>query len=1201
MEITNLIKELRNNNKSSEEEGNCLKYLLESEKYLEEYIHKTSGECKEILDIFSKSAETLFESTKRHQIDDTNVSMALECIVQIIELCQSEYGSLTLNDLNKQVSSTLCSTILKKYFTNVLKKSLFLLKLNTKSTVDYQIQCVKFLRLSIKENKSHMRQIAIEFNYFQDKKTWLDKYIHQNNSYNLRVESVKFLLSFLNYSISKEIEIQVITRKIFIQQHTSNVIQSLFSTLLSNQRELIETVLDGFLTNVIKCPNYTKSDKVRLFNERNLLSLMKLYNWKNEEIDPDSPAAAEDCFYEMLTAFLKVLFSTTQFGISFYDRTLGIQLLTTTAVANVNISAKNLNHLIFNSIVSVQTISKKCQLDAFNKMLLNVFKVCPDLMQRFFKYKNKQLQQQSLSEDSNEKSGLLTLNWLVDFSIELFDQQKVLISKNKFLNKNLTESTYTNVDYICELIIQTSIPISIPLIRMMSSKTTNSINQRFKCINLLIKCLLCLNEWKKCLNSSASGDHLKFLNKNSSTILFNLNQQLFMNKYLPTLDLLNINDIIPADSLLGSDQIVQLIDLYSLYFDLILNANNDDFTIQNMLQIEYINQKFFVNLTNLMLDKCDLQPTTAESFMKFLLHFLKLKQLYDTNENFEAIISELVYKLVKLFIKYGYEGKEGLLNCYIKFIEISFMKLIQLNERNEFNESLFQLWFVLFYKFVHSDETDAAAANENFFIDYADCCLKSFFNFKINDLFLVESGGVNFEIKKIFLNQTGDNSVEKGGGGGDLSTLLLFECSIQTYFQFKSRFIDNNSILLRIEEFLKSFLLKALLIQTNANEFENIKIYMQQKGFQSIVDQIESGDGGEEEVMAEGNNEEFNELKIKNLLSLIHRSFEFDDKRHLVLLDRLLGLCKCERTCGIVLNDSIIKNNAFKDSSMINFLIKFAELENAPGRVFFDSDGYLERVLAEIQTNTQQFDLILKFVSKLKNLNKTFLINLSSFKNVHSNESYCLILVNNRETIINNENLRLFELCFKNLLKFLSKSTDESLISLKTLDQFLCDCYNFKPNFCSYLSRNILKKAKKIDCLKRYAANFVEILSIDGEKGKIDEMMVVEEESDGKYGGTLSRKDQVTIQNRFKLEKNMNFLKFMNSGEKQSHLNIEVKLNDFINEKINLEIIEKSILNFQVSRKISDILDGEQIKFDDSQVYDPVYLLANFYALLHYG
>jgi hypothetical protein len=750
MEINNLIKDLRRSLNNKEEQEGYLNNLLESEKYLEEYIHKTNGECKELLDALQKSIESYDPTIKQIDPTETNIIPILDCLNQIIELCHSKYGTLTLADLNKKVSANICSTILKRYFNTFIKKCLYL-KINTKQIIDLQLLCVKFLRLAVKENKTHLKQIAIEFNYFQDKKSWLDKYIHQSNSYNLRVEAVKLLLSFLNYS--NDLEIQIIIRKIFIQQQALSVIQSLFSTLITSQLELIEHVLEELLFKVIKNTKFSKSDKVRLFNERNLVSLVKLYNWKGDETD--------DSLYEMLTEFLKVLFASTQYGISFYDRTLGIQLASTQlAVAQTgpNISTKNLNHLIFNAIISIQVIAKPAQLKAFNSCLLSVFKVCPDLIQRFFKYKYKQLQQQQQQHSEENASNLLGINWLIDFSIMMFDQQRNLIEKSYFLKRYLNETLYSSVDYVCELIIQTSIPISIPLIRLLGNKTTATMSQRFIYINLLVKSLNCLNQWKLCLTGIKTSVNYgllcaKFLEKNSNAILFNLNQQLFMNKYLPTLDLLNISDIIPSETVISSTEIVQLIDLYSLYFDLILNVSltNNDFAVQNMLQIEYINQKFLLNLTNLMLQNdenlIDLSQS-ADSFMKFLLHFLRLKQLYDTNENFEAIINELVYKLIKLLVKYGYNKNEDFLNNYIKFIEISFMKLIQLNERNEFNEGLFQLWFILFYKFAVMNNNDDDDGNGiNFFVDYADCCLKNYFSFKFNNFFGESSGS---EIQKIF-------------------------------------------------------------------------------------------------------------------------------------------------------------------------------------------------------------------------------------------------------------------------------------------------------------------------------------------------------------------------------------------------------------------------------------------------------------------
>ena len=151
--------------------------------------------------------------------------------------------------------------------------------------------------------------------------------------------------------------------------------------------------------------------------------------------------------------------------------------------------------------------------------------------------------------------------------------------------------------------------------------------------------------------------------------------------------------------------------------------------------------------------------------------------------------------------------------------------------------------------------------------------------------------------------------------------------------------------------------------------------------------------------------------------------------------------------------------------------------------------------------------------------------------------------------------------------------------------------------------------------LDSYLKNFVGLIRL--QNGDTTTQMEVDENKIGVVAGdfnsdysfTLSRKDQDLVKNQFKITNNLNFLKYTHNFteedkiKKQTHLNIEVKLNDFINEKLNAEIMEKLILNFQVSRKISDVLlFAEDVsKIDNGDVYDPVYLLANFYSLLHYG
>lgn len=787
-----------------EKQKNLLNSALKSDKIVEDYINKSNAECKEVFSLLDKCID-YYEDKHKPNIDanETNISLVLNFLLKILSLCNNKYGLLAQNELHKKVSGHICTKVMSEYLNRLIKKCLST-KLNSKDVFNLQIACIKLLKQCILENKSNLKQISIEFSYFQDKKNFLFKYINQNNSYNLRKESIKFLFSFLNHI--NDIETQLIVRKIFFQQtsidktrstssssspYSANLIQNLFQILIYCKFNLIEFVLEELLLKIIKNQKFSKSDKIKLFNERNLINLLKLYNWRHrhhdssnddtedEEDEEDDRRDEEDesqnlikeaTLYEMLTEFLKLLFCSTQYGINFYDRTLAIDL---NNAANNNISNKNLNHLLFNSLISVQSFFKNEQIKLYDDLLLRTFKVCPDLIQRYFKYKYKQIinqqqQQQHHNESDNanitNSDNKLTLNWLLDLMIKLFEQQKGLISKGYFLDRyynandlsliksNESASNYQQlIDHLCELIIQTSVPVTIPIARLLQQQQQQQLN--FKCIQLLINSLNCLNEWKLYLNKLKSFK--AYSNINVNKILISLNRQLFLNKYIPTIDQLNqfYSNQNNEFTLFESSEIVKLIDLFILYFDLLLlkndddddynksDYNNQDINNQQICDL-YLNKSFLFSLSNLILNKKlddgDNQLLYVK-YLKFLLYFLKLKQLYDLSETFEAIINELIYKLIKLLIKYGYYNSETVLNNYVNFVQISFDKLIlniegdEINAGKRFNLNLYQLWFILFYK-------NASIHNENdselnFFIDYADCCLKKILNFKLNNLF----------------------------------------------------------------------------------------------------------------------------------------------------------------------------------------------------------------------------------------------------------------------------------------------------------------------------------------------------------------------------------------------------------------------------------------------------------------------------------
>jgi hypothetical protein len=221
----------------------------------------------------------------------------------------------------------------------------------------------------------------------------------------------------------------------------------------------------------------------------------------------------------MIGEFLKILFSSTKYGISFYDRTL-----------NVDLSPKNFNHLIFNSLINIQrplasdkdtksarAITAKTN-ELIDELVLKSLKVCPDLIQRFLKVKQKQ------EADPNQDR-------LIAFCASLFEQQLSVIKK---MRKNLCGPTSflrslaisSNLEslktFLCDLIGHTSLPLCISfqkaLTNIFNSKTTTEekINRYNELLKLLIASLKCVKEWQECLKFfQAHRAHLEFSDSTS--------------------------------------------------------------------------------------------------------------------------------------------------------------------------------------------------------------------------------------------------------------------------------------------------------------------------------------------------------------------------------------------------------------------------------------------------------------------------------------------------------------------------------------------------------------------------------------------------------------------------------------------------------------------------------------------------------------
>ena len=197
----------------------------------------------------------------------------------------------------------------------------------------------------------------------------------------------------------------------------SSLLYCLFSSVHTDTRESVEFLLQELLFRFVQNESFNKSDKIKLFNEKTLMSLIKLYEWvepadEKSQLKKKEAGQAEEnsdqalVVHQMVTEFLKILFCSTRYGINFYDRTL-----------NIDQSTKNFNHLIFSVIINIQrpstslklatngkvssgtsgtTLAKKVEAcaktnDMIDELLLKTLKVCPDLIQRFLKVKYKKV------------------------------------------------------------------------------------------------------------------------------------------------------------------------------------------------------------------------------------------------------------------------------------------------------------------------------------------------------------------------------------------------------------------------------------------------------------------------------------------------------------------------------------------------------------------------------------------------------------------------------------------------------------------------------------------------------------------------------------------------------------------------------------------------------------------------------------------
>lgn len=578
------------------------------------------------------SNEDKIELTDNDSIADQLSSLENKLSSLLSKLNQSSEKKFELIDRTdlKNKIQTITSSLIENNF-SIIKKQLQ--SKSNPSMIPIQETCVRLLTLCVQHNFDLAKQISSEFNYFNETKNWLEKFLLIKKS-DLREMSLEFILSYLNYvqPPHNSQDNLILIKKIFLKsdsKSTLTLVNCLFAHITSDLKSILDFMFSQLLYGIVRNSYFSKSEKIRFFSDHTLNKISKLFDYEDEE-------TVVQQVQQMVIQFFKVLFTSTKYGISFYDKSMGLK------------SDKNLNHLIFNQLIALD-FNKLYPIQNVPELIMTTLKVCPDLTQRFIKVKLKQL----------GTENTLFMNFLKDF----FQQQSNHVkSFQRFLQSNEDEN------FLVELIISTSIPLGVNFQKDLTSEK----------VDLLTACLICVKEWKSlCEREKEWSDSMRLVMQNSDSFETKLNLEL-LSKYLPKFEQLSKNFDLIAAYIRIFQQSLNLMDLEQIEIDLSLKFEPAE--AQSYLKfIQCVSEIKYKNNFEIVSDK--LRPVLVKNIKELLARsdllaelvgFFQLVLKCSETIKFDA---DLMYLCLRQMQKNAMDQVDELLDTFMCQKKISIMLL----------------------------------------------------------------------------------------------------------------------------------------------------------------------------------------------------------------------------------------------------------------------------------------------------------------------------------------------------------------------------------------------------------------------------------------------------------------------------------------------------------------------------------------------
>ncbi|XP_007424576.1 nucleolar pre-ribosomal-associated protein 1 [Python bivittatus] len=322
------------------------KLLPSNEQYdvVEGYI-KVSIECVEIF--------KLLDGERRPENEMLLIFQALENILLRTASDLSHFRVVGMNIVKKLINS-----YMKLIYAALYSESHRMSRL-----------CLTLLSAMVTQGPDAARDVYSHFDFNNKFLSNLVKKRDYKGKPDIRTAYIQYALSFL-IAGDHSILVQVLELKDFIPD--------IIRTGLKEDRiSTINLLLSTLESKVVLNKNISKTQKVHFFTSEILNHIASLYRWNGiTDVSTEDVKASQDCeepgkllVRELVHKFLMNICCSLKHGINFYDPSLGT-------------SGRGGNLVLLRFLLSLKTAVED---EMVADLMVNIFKVCPDLLNRYFK------------------------------------------------------------------------------------------------------------------------------------------------------------------------------------------------------------------------------------------------------------------------------------------------------------------------------------------------------------------------------------------------------------------------------------------------------------------------------------------------------------------------------------------------------------------------------------------------------------------------------------------------------------------------------------------------------------------------------------------------------------------------------------------------------------------------------------------------